>query len=203
MDDRALTRRKQQHSSTSQDNDRQVAATIARLLLHYWAPGELSDEARRAMAADWLEDLSEFGPEIVANACREWRRRPINRRPLPGEIRAICIEQQTKAQERIALAGPTDMDAYARSVGWANNAERMEAIAKDRAKAAGNYERLRQIDQELKALQAERAGREALSREAAQQAAAEHMLRSQIALGIKAAPEPEPEPAEAEELANG
>jgi hypothetical protein len=177
----------------SADTKREIAGIVARLLLHYFVPGELSDSARKAMAEDWVEDLGEYPPQTVADACREWRRKPINRRPLPGEIRALCIDQQTAAQERQQLTGPTDMDAYARSVGWANNAERMEAIAKSKRDSAADGERLRQIDRELKARQAERTVREALSRDAAEKAAAEHMRRSQIALGIKAAPEPEPE----------
>lgn len=191
MDGAALTTRKQQHSRPSQDNDRQVAATIARLLLHYWAPGDLSDEARKAMAADWLEDLSEFGPDVVGHACREWRRKPINRRPLPGEIRALCIERKREVQERVALAGPTNMDEYARSVGWANNAERMEAIAKDQAKAAGNYERMRLLGEEMRLAPVGplRTAAQALG-VTAREFTAEDLRAGRIALGLEREPEP-------------
>ena len=55
------------------------------------------------MAADWLEDLAEFGPEIVAAACREWRRKPGGKRPTPGDIRALCIAQRQDYGEMLAI----------------------------------------------------------------------------------------------------
>ena len=66
---------------------------IARLLLHFWTPQDLSDGARKAMAEDWLNDLREFGPEIVSIACGEWRRAQ-TKRPAIADIRRLCIEQQ-------------------------------------------------------------------------------------------------------------
>src|SRR4051794_1322340 len=142
MDGRAGPQRSLKPSTGSRDThtDRELAGIIARLLLHFWAPGDLSDSARAAMAADWLEDLREFGPAAVAHACRDWRRQPGARRPLPGDIRKLCIEAQTAQRERLAHASYSDGDGYARSVGWASEAERREAIRKDEAVREGRYE---------------------------------------------------------------
>ena len=125
--DRALTTARLQHSTSSAD-DRQVAGLIARLLLHYWA-GDMSDGARKAMAEDWLDDLREFGPEIVVEACSRWRRSQ-TRRPTIADIRALCIEEQAERRpQRGALPPLTNEEAYARSAGWSSAAERRDAIA--------------------------------------------------------------------------
>lgn len=59
---------------------------------------------RRLQTEDWLEDLAEFGPAVVADACREWRRTG-HRRPLPSDIRALCVaEQQARREHRLAIA---------------------------------------------------------------------------------------------------
>ncbi len=99
---------------------------------------------RQAQVEDWLEDLIEFGPTAVADACREWRRTPINRRPVPGEIRKLCIEAMPRQQEHGQHAAPDDMDEYARSVGFASNAERLAAIRRDERDREPRYERARQ-----------------------------------------------------------
>lgn len=131
------------HSTQSpDDNDREIAGCVARLLLHYFAPGDLSEQARIAMAQDWLEDLREFGPRVVADACMEWRRTS-NRRPTPSDIRLLCIAAHRRQSEKRALAAPDNMDEYARSVGWASNTERIAAIRRDEAEREARYERAR------------------------------------------------------------
>lgn len=70
---------------------------------HYWA-ADTPIEIRRELARDWLEDLGEFGPEIVGVACREWRQNH-NRRPTPADIRLLCIAEQRDRQP-IALPRP-------------------------------------------------------------------------------------------------
>lgn len=139
---------------------------------------------RQAQVEDWLEDLIEFGPAVVADACREWRRSPINRRPVPGEIRKLCIEATSRQQSRIAVNTPTDMDEYARSVGWASEAERREAIRRDGRDREARYERARLVR--------EAAG---MPRPAAQDAAAagvkvreytaDELRKGRIALGLE------------------
>lgn len=80
----------------------ETAAVIGRLLAHYWASDE-PPALRRVIADDWLEDLEEFGPELVGTACREWRRTQ-TRRPTPADMRALAIAEQRYRAERIAIA---------------------------------------------------------------------------------------------------
>lgn len=82
---------------TSQDI-RQISALIARLMNHYWTAAD-PVATRQAQLDDWLGDLVEFGPEIVAEACGEWRRQPGGKRPTPGDIRTIAIRLQRERQE--------------------------------------------------------------------------------------------------------
>lgn len=87
-------------------DDRQIASLIARLLLHFWSPQDLPEGARKAMAEDWLADLREFGPDIVAEACSRWRRSE-TRRPAIANIRQFCIEEQRERRPAsLALPNP-------------------------------------------------------------------------------------------------
>lgn len=75
---------------------------MAALLTHYWAATEPA-AVRQAQLQDWIEDLAEFGPELVSEACKEYRRGPDHaRRPLPGDIRMICIRIRVADATRVA-----------------------------------------------------------------------------------------------------
>lgn len=87
---KAITTQKLPPSNTS-PGDREIAAQVAALLLHY-PIGNISDGARAQMAHDWVADLRRFGPYTVGEACRLWRQKPGGRRPTPGDVRALCIE---------------------------------------------------------------------------------------------------------------
>lgn len=93
-DERAITTQKQPPSN-SYPADREIAAKIAALLLHY-PIANVSEGARAQMAQDWVEDLRDFGPLIVGEGCRLWRQKPGGKRPTPGDIRALCIEAQIR-----------------------------------------------------------------------------------------------------------
>ena len=75
-------------SRNSPQQRKMIAASIALLLSHYYVP-DVSPELQKAQAKDWLDDLSEFGAELVAEACREWRRER-NRRPTIADMRNVC-----------------------------------------------------------------------------------------------------------------
>lgn len=77
--------------------NRQIAATISRLLGHYWTAAD-PPETRQAQIEDWLADLREFGPEIVSEACGRWRRAE-SRRPTPADVRRLAIEAQREMRE--------------------------------------------------------------------------------------------------------
>ncbi len=79
---------------------------IARLLLHFWTPQELSDESRRAMAEDWVGDLAGFDPDTVSRACGEWRIAQ-SKRPTIADIRRLCIEDEAMRAEQNRPAAPS------------------------------------------------------------------------------------------------
>ena len=103
-----------------------IASLISRLMNHYWTTND-PPEIRRVQAEDWIADLIEFGPALVESACTEWRRTQA-RRPTIAEIRRLCVGIWREQQQHLLLAGPGDRDAYARSVGWASEDERLAAI---------------------------------------------------------------------------
>lgn len=88
-----------QHSSQAvKSNNQEIAAIVARLLNHYWVP-DLPSEVWQAQFEDWLYDLGEFTPALVADACTRFRRQPGNRRPVPGDIRTFCVEMRHESRE--------------------------------------------------------------------------------------------------------
>jgi hypothetical protein len=80
---------------------------VAKLLSHYWTAADPA-EVRQAQLKDWVDDLLEFGPEIAEEACTRWRRQPGGRRPTPGDIRTLAIEEQQDRQARDALPAAED-----------------------------------------------------------------------------------------------
>lgn len=73
-----------------------VGAVLARIhgLLAHYRCNELPEAVERAVVMDWLEDVGgEFPESVVAEACRRWRRgAKMKFKPMPGEIREICVE---------------------------------------------------------------------------------------------------------------
>lgn len=115
-------------------------ARVAALLTHYWTANEPA-AVRQAQLRDWYEDLAEFGPAAVAEACKEYRRGPDHaRRPLPGDIRMICIRVRVADAERLAdrkaiadARSPwPDWLAELWGPGPIGQADRAEAIARDK-----------------------------------------------------------------------
>ncbi len=71
-----------------------VLARIHALLAHYRDRDPLPPAVEAAIAEDWLDDVGEWPGWVVTAACKAWRRHPIKYRykPLPGDIRALCVE---------------------------------------------------------------------------------------------------------------
>lgn len=124
------------------NGSREVTARIAALLTHYWT-GDEHERLRQQQLHDWLEDLEEFGPEVVGEACKEYRR-GVNhaRRPLPGDIRDICLYLQADRRERRMIAdarreASAEWPAWLADL-WGPAPEgprlRAEAIARDKAR---------------------------------------------------------------------
>lgn len=54
---------------------------------------------RSLQIEDWLDDLTEFPASLVSWACKEWRQSQ-TRRPMPAEIRKLCVERDQQARDR-------------------------------------------------------------------------------------------------------
>lgn len=80
---------------------RRIAELVSRLLVHYWTADD-PVETRTAQFEDWLEDLSEFPPVTVEDACRQWRRTR-RHRPTPSDIRGLCLEIAIEQQRRLEI----------------------------------------------------------------------------------------------------
>lgn len=50
---------------------------------------------RQSQMMDWITDLEEFGPQVVTDACAEWRRGS-EKKPLIAQIRKICLEMKPR-----------------------------------------------------------------------------------------------------------
>ena len=99
-------------------NATMIAEQIARLLSHYWAANE-DPAMRRLMAEDWLGDLKEFSPALIASVCQEWRRSQ-SRRPMISDIRQLCRESQRTMATANRFEGVSDARDYVseRTAAW-------------------------------------------------------------------------------------
>ena len=84
---------------------RAAAALISRLLSHFWTAAD-PPMSRQAQIEDWLEDLADFTPAVVAEACREWRRGETHR-PTIAHIRRLCVARTPPRVPRPACLAPT------------------------------------------------------------------------------------------------
>ena len=103
----------------------ELSAMTTRLMQHYWT-GDDPVAARKAQIADWIEDLREFPLASVENALREWRQTQA-KRPTIADIRKLCIADAFVNHR----PPPEGRDTYAQSLGYANEDERLAAIAAD------------------------------------------------------------------------
>jgi hypothetical protein len=81
---------------------RRIAELISRLLVHYWTADD-PVETRTVQFEDWLEDLGQFPPVTVEEACRQWRRSR-RHRPTPSDIRWLCLNIAAEQQRRLEIA---------------------------------------------------------------------------------------------------
>ena len=67
------------------------------MLSHFWTANE-DARLRREQIHDWLDDLGAFASSIVASAVTEWRQTQ-SKRPVPADIRTICLRLEREAKE--------------------------------------------------------------------------------------------------------
>lgn len=86
-------------------NSRKIAEQIAILLNLFWTSSEPQAVRDAAMKA-WLEDLREFPVEVVAAACREYRRNH-TKRPHIADIRQLCVGRKSSDSANLVVNGLT------------------------------------------------------------------------------------------------
>lgn len=72
------------------------------LLAHYWQ-AQVDEAAASIMLTDWISILSDFGPDEIDAAAKDWLRSNPSRRPTPGNISDLIISARTarrKAAQR-------------------------------------------------------------------------------------------------------
>jgi len=111
-----------------------VGAEISRLLSHYWSTSE-DQHLREAQAKDWLADLKEFPPEVVAEACGDWRRGE-TRRPMIADIRTRCFEIRERSKPAVFVRPDIEKTKAAR-VEWTGKVAEAAAYRNEWARARG------------------------------------------------------------------
>src|SRR5438094_75095 len=91
-----VDRRSKTTSPDLQQQRKMILAAVALLLSHYFLL-EVPAEIKKAQTRDWVDNLIEFGAELVGAACREWLRER-SRRPMIADIRKLCIALEMERQ---------------------------------------------------------------------------------------------------------
>lgn len=103
----------QPKTSTENSKAEAVAASLARLALHYWRP-DFAPQQARLLLADFLSDLAPYSPEEISAACDAYRRSGEKFFPTPGNLLQHIRQergprprlQTFRAADRNLLAGP-------------------------------------------------------------------------------------------------
>lgn len=65
---------------------------LSRLAIHYYRP-DFTEGQAKLLIADMVEDLREYSPDVVADACSEYRRKADSKFfPNSGTLRALALE---------------------------------------------------------------------------------------------------------------
>lgn len=73
----------------------EIGLHLGKLALHYPQP-DLSETASATRWNDWIEDFSTTPLDILAAACRDWRRSENRFFPSPGQLLALCVEARLR-----------------------------------------------------------------------------------------------------------
>lgn len=122
-----------EESRTHEDDlrDKAIIGSLTKLAGHYWRPDQ-NPMLQKHIALDWLNDLSAFTPQAVADACDLWRRRKdAEFFPKPGPFIAVTAECQKEIAERAAharlIAGPRRPTESRPSMWWMQPRDRWPA----------------------------------------------------------------------------
>jgi len=100
----------------------EIAAIVARLFSHFFVPS-MSEAVLAAIIEDWVADLLPFGPRIVADACAEYRKRAGVKRPVLGDVYAICMrERDDYAAPKTIQLQPGELQPWQQDI-WGRGSE--------------------------------------------------------------------------------
>ncbi len=86
--------------------EEEITLHVGKLILHYPQPS-LPVESNASRWDDWFDDFADVPPDVLAAACRDWRRSDAKFAPAPGQLLKLCIGSRAvfakRAAEAIAL----------------------------------------------------------------------------------------------------
>ena len=95
-----------------------VAIQLSRLAIHYYRP-DFTEGQAKALMQDMVEDLSEFRPDQIENAIRDWRRDPEKRFfPRAAELAQIIRASCKRSSEIGDRARAVVEFGESRPIGW-------------------------------------------------------------------------------------
>ena len=102
----------QQAVATATRDDKQRLGLIAKLMISGYYVPEMTVAEFKLQASDWRADLSPYPPEVVSQACNDYRQNAVNtQRPLPAQIASLCSQIMFRRLERLkqkSLPAPED-----------------------------------------------------------------------------------------------
>lgn len=132
------------------ERNKQIAAALSRLALHYWRPDFTPSQAA-LLIEDFLDDLKDFSVQQVINACAEYRRDGSNKFfPTPGALMEAVQPDREPSPWNIApyraprLESPRkplrSVSEILRDAGFEREAAKYEAAAQKLAGLSGSQE---------------------------------------------------------------
>ena len=105
-------------AALTQQQKATVALQLSRLAIHYYRP-DFTESQAKSLVADMVEDLSEFRPDEIENAIRDWRRDP-EKRFFPRAAELAQIVRAIRKQRRETGDGTRAVPEFgeARPFGW-------------------------------------------------------------------------------------
>lgn len=70
--------------------EEQIMFHVGKLALHYPQP-DLAEGANKSRWNDWFDDFADVPEDVLAAACRDWRRSPSRFAPSPGQLLELCV----------------------------------------------------------------------------------------------------------------
>lgn len=68
-------------------SEREVVGLLEALFQHY--PSRVMSGGQAQIWRDWIEDVGHLPPDVLADACRKWRRADNRFSPSPGQLLAL------------------------------------------------------------------------------------------------------------------